>query len=130
LAIYNCHDTVNTARLVMVMQQELRDCGQWDHHRQWFDTMVPIVIDMQLRGTGQLDKDARVLCRDEYKAKLKDIEGGIKVHWPADHNYTKKFFGSNVQKPHFLFDVLGLKSAPKAKGRSRHRRPRADQSAA
>jgi DNA polymerase I-like protein with 3'-5' exonuclease and polymerase domains len=77
LAIYNCHDTVNTARILPHLIDHLQRNGQFDFYRRWFDETVPVVMAMMKRGIGQLDIEGRNLYRTLLKRQIRDLEEKI-----------------------------------------------------
>ena len=116
--IYNSWDCIATARLTVALDTELRDNGQYDYYRHWFEQLGPAVLTMQRRGFGQLDHDSLNKTRAKYRRELREVEGLISAKMSDPSLYDEKFFNSPKQKAKFLFDELSLTPAPKTKKRT------------
>lgn len=83
LAVYNCHDTVETAKLIAPLRETLSRNRQLEFFDRWFSTMVPVVESMMDRGVGELDYDAKEAYKSKLKGELRPLEkkilGGVRL---------------------------------------------------
>jgi DNA polymerase-1 len=113
LTEYNSRDTVATARLAAVMRRELRGTHNWDFWQDRWWPLVPVVMGMQARGVGQLDRAARNQLRREVRAQVEDVEGGVWSHVHGADLYNRDtFFNSPKQLVRWLYGDLGLPRKP------------------
>lgn len=116
-ARYNCFDTVATAQLYHSMRQELRATRQDTFWRERFWPLVPVLMDMQRRGIGDLDKEVRNALRRDYRKQVTAVEDTLWQAVKGSQFERQTFFDSPKQLGAWLYDELGLPAPPKVKDR-------------
>lgn len=76
-AVYNAHDTYNTARLARALRRTLDANGQLGFYEQWASANLPVVLEMQRRGVGQVDAKARKSTRKRIRDEIREVESAV-----------------------------------------------------
>lgn len=116
LVRYNALDLVATAKLVPKVKGALLQSGNLPFWNEHFWPMAQVTVDMQRRGVGQLDKDARNQYRRRLRSEIADLDKAILEGVKGDYN--EKLFNSPKQLAKLLYDEWGLKDPPRT-----HKRP-------
>lgn len=111
VALYNLFDCVTTARLVAPTQDLLKQSKNETFFGAEFQPMLPVVLAMQARGIGYLDKPARNSMRHHLRKEIAALEASILEGTKGP--YTDKLFNSPKQLASLLFEEWGLPQ-PKA----------------
>lgn len=70
LGVYNARDALATSAIEEPLKRLLRESGNWDYHERWMAKYIPVVMAIQKRGLGQLDRPAR---REKYRALAREM---------------------------------------------------------
>lgn len=111
VALYNLFDCTTTAALVEPTKALLHQSGNTQFFETEFQPMLPVVLAMQARGIGYLDKPARNSMRHQLRKEIATLEASIIADTKG--TYTDKLFNSPKQLATLLFEEWGLPQ-PKA----------------
>ena len=99
---YNCLDCMITYECAMAIEKELNEFGMYDFYHKFLHRLIPILLNMQLRGV-RVDTKKRALAAEDLKKTMR--ENQEKLNEAAGH-------GLNVNSPKqmtdFLYRELGL----------------------
>ena len=101
---YNFADTVNTARVRLAQEEEMKHTGHYDYFTTQYWPMVEAVMAMAERGLA-VDKTAHL----EYSAAIRNEQAALERSLKARCGYDINL-NAPQQKATWLFDELGLKS--------------------
>ncbi len=74
LAVYNAWDCYATAAAEGPIRELLREQGNEAYYDRWFERFVPVVIAMQARGFGHLDREARFTYTRKLRGEMRVVE--------------------------------------------------------
>ncbi|MGI5917981.1 MAG: DNA polymerase I, partial [Anaerolineae bacterium] len=102
VASYACADADMTLRLLDVLSRELRERNQWDLFAGMEMLLVPVLMDIEMRGMV-IDADYLAAMSREMGERLDELRETIYAH--AGHPFN---INSTKQLGAVLFDELGL----------------------
>jgi hypothetical protein len=74
LAVYNSWDAYATALSEGPVRELLRESGNEPYFDRWFTRFVPVVMAMQKRGFGHLDREARFTYTRKIRGEMRVVE--------------------------------------------------------
>lgn len=81
LGTYNAHDCYATAAAEPALRRLLAESGNAGYFEHWFARFVPVVMAMQRRGFGRLDRPARIAKYRDLAREMRGVErdflGGV-----------------------------------------------------
>lgn len=99
---YNCLDAMITYECAMSIEKELIEFGVDDFYHKYLNNVIPILLNMQLRGV-RVDTKKRALAAEELKRIM--IEQQKKLNDAVGHELN---VNSSKQMNDFLYRELGL----------------------
>lgn len=74
LRVYGSWDGLATAAIEEPVRRRLRESGNEAYYHHWFTRFVPVVLAMQRRGFGHLDRPARVAKYRSLAREMREVE--------------------------------------------------------
>ena len=99
---YNCMDSAVTLECAGVLEEELRDFGIAKFYKEFVHPLIPIVIDMQLRGV-RVDEVVRQEAVVEYQKMFDTAVAALRAATGREVNIL-----SPKQLCEFLYEDMGL----------------------
>jgi len=99
---YNCLDAMITYECAMAIEKELEEFGMYDFYHRFLHHLIPILLNMQLRGV-KVDTKKRALAAESLKKTMEDNQK--KLNEAVGHELN---VNSPKQMSDFLYRELGL----------------------
>ena len=99
---YNCLDAMITYECAMVIEKELIEFGVHDFYHKYLNHVIPILLNMQLRGV-RVDTKKRALAAEDLKRVMNEQQK--KLDDAVGHELN---VNSSKQMSDFLYRELGL----------------------
>lgn len=99
---YNCLDAMITYECAMAIEKELEEFGMYDFYHRFLHHLIPILLNMQLRGV-KVDTKKRALAAEDLKKTMNDNQD--KLNEAVGHEIN---VNSPKQMNDFLYKELGL----------------------
>ena len=99
---YNCLDCMITYECAMAIDNELKEFGMHDFYHKYINNVIPILLDMQLRGV-KVDTKKRALAAEQIKGVMNAQQK--KLNDAVGHEMN---VNSTKQMSDFLYRELGL----------------------
>jgi len=99
---YNCLDCLITYECAMAIDKELKELGMYDFYHNYINNVIPILLDMQLRGV-RVDTKKRALAAEQIKGVMNSQQK--KLNAAVGHEIN---VNSSKQMSDFLYRELGL----------------------
>ena len=99
---YNCLDAMVTYECAMAIEKELNEFGMYDFYHKYLNHVIPILLNMQLRGV-RVDTKKRALAAEDLKRTVNELQK--KLNDAVGHELN---VNSSKQMNDFLYKELGL----------------------
>ena len=77
LGVYNAWDAYATALAEPAVRELLRQSGNEAYFEHWFNRFVPVVMAIQRRGFGHLNRHARLTYTRKLRREMREVEGAF-----------------------------------------------------
>ena len=99
---YNCLDCMIAYECAMAIEKELNEFGMYDFYHRYINHVIPILLNMQLRGV-RVDTKKRALAAEDLKRTVNELQK--KLNDAVGHELN---VNSSKQMNDFLYKELGL----------------------